>query len=222
MTFAEDIRVPRSLHEHSEFTSVADDKEVVQLRDGNVGTNFKGNSDPTADPGTDAPSAVEVGCGHQVIGIIGPTPAPAAPAHDPPSGTLPPYGGGFLDPVPRGAVPRDAGPADGTTGAETEPIASVGGGEVVPAGPGGPGDSQGPGQSPAPAGGGRGSGPDLRPHLVPEVVGGTGSGGARGPEYFCWSVVFCVSLGLLISLCISMLCKWFYVPGDEDRGGSGV
>lgn len=199
-------------------------------RSGNFnGGNFRGNSGSTRTPDSGPPSAVSVGCGapdpesvpgRQVIGIIGPT--PATPAHDPSPGTLSisPHSGGFFGPVSHDAVPTDARPAGGSAGAETEPAGSVSGGGMVPTGSGGGGDSQEPAPPPTPAGGGQGSGPDLRPHLV-GVGRGVSAGEARWSQHFGWSVVFCISCGLLVSLSIAMLCKCLSASEDKGRDGGG-
>ena len=213
------MSIPRSLClSDSEGWSAAD---VEQRGRGGQGGNFHGDfsgNDESTRAST-APSVVVIGIMLLPAGL-----APAAPVH-PSSGTLSPRdAGGPLEDVSRDVVPSDAQPqpadTDGGAGTGTnDPIGSVGGGETAPTTtPVGGRDSQNPGQTPAPAGGGPGSGPDLRPHLVPVV------GGARGPQYPhpFWSVVFCVSCGLLLSLCISMLCSWFGAPEDEGKGGSGV
>ena len=211
------MSIPRSMClSDSEGWSAADGEQRVG-QGGNFHGNFSGNNESTR--ASTAPSAVGV---LFVIGIMFPptglAPAPA-PAH-PSSETLSPDdAGGPLEDVPGDVVPSDAQPADTDGGAgtdKTDPIGSVGGGEIaLTTTPGGGGDSQNPGQSPTPAGGDPGKLPDLRPHLVPVVNGGAQS----SPGHFFWLVAFRVSCGLLIALAVTMLCKCLCSPGeDEDKG----
>ena len=195
---------------------------------GNFHRNFSGNDDSTCPSTVSDFGFVDVGVAGTIV-LMSPGPVfyfpptgPAAPANPSPAGTFSPHDAGgslALEDVPRDVVPSDARPAGGGAGTDTGgPIGSVVGGGIVPTTvPGGDSGPQVPGQSPASAGGGPGP-DDLRPHLV-SVDGGT-TGGA--PDRFFWSVVFCVSCGLFLSLCMSMLCSWCGASEDEGKGGSGV